>query len=96
MGWKQRFDDPVSLPAGGMLLTLEDAAGYIQRLPKAEQRKLHWQTAISILIGAAEGRDFMMHARIGLLTALYHDAPPPEKLPRRKAAKQYRIIGSTR
>jgi hypothetical protein len=29
-----------------------------------------WQTAISCLIGAAEGRDFLMHARIGMLRAL--------------------------
>jgi hypothetical protein len=29
-----------------------------------------WQTAVHCLIGAAEGRDFMMHARIGMLTEL--------------------------
>jgi hypothetical protein len=28
------------------------------------------ETAISCLIGAAEGRDFLMHARIGMLRAL--------------------------
>jgi hypothetical protein len=39
-------------------------------LPKAEQDLEEWQTAIGCLIGAAEGRDFMMHARIGVLRAL--------------------------
>ena len=33
------------------------------KLPKAEQNLEEWQTAIACLIGAAEGRDFMMHAR---------------------------------
>jgi hypothetical protein len=29
-----------------------------------------WQTAIGCLIGAAEGLDFMMHSRIGVLRGL--------------------------
>jgi hypothetical protein len=29
-----------------------------------------WQTAIACLIGTAEGRDFLVHARIGMLRAL--------------------------
>jgi hypothetical protein len=33
------------------------------KLPRAEQGLEEWQTAIGCLIGAAEGRDFMMHAR---------------------------------
>jgi hypothetical protein len=39
-------------------------------LPKAEQQLEEWQTAIACLIGAVEGRDFVMHARIGVLRAL--------------------------
>ena len=39
--------------------------GLHQRLPKAEQKVEQWQTAIHCLIGVAEGRNFMMHARIG-------------------------------
>jgi hypothetical protein len=49
---------------------LQDAANYIMKLPKAEQNLEEWQTAIGCLIGAAEGRDFLMHARIGMLRAL--------------------------
>jgi hypothetical protein len=40
------------------------------KLPVTEQDPEEWQTAIGCLIGAAEGRDFMMHARIGVLRAL--------------------------
>jgi hypothetical protein len=40
------------------------------KLPKAEQNLEQWQTAIGCLIGAAEGGDFVMHARIGVLRAL--------------------------
>jgi hypothetical protein len=51
-------------------VTLRDAADDIMKLPKAEQMLEEWQAAIGCLIGAAEGRDFMMHARIGVLRAL--------------------------
>jgi hypothetical protein len=45
-------------------------ADFIMKLPKAEQDLEEWQTATGCLIGAAEGRDFVMHARIGVLRAL--------------------------
>ena len=69
-GWSRRFDDPIPLPSGRQLVTLKDAADYIMKLPKAEQNHERWQTAIHRLIGVAEGRDFMMHAQIGMLRAL--------------------------
>jgi hypothetical protein len=50
--------------AGRQLVRLQDAAGFIMKLPKAEQNLEEWQTATGCLIGAAEGRDFLMHARI--------------------------------
>jgi hypothetical protein len=68
--WSRPFEDPITLPDGGQLVTLKDAADYIMKLPKAEQNLDEWQTAIGCLIGAAEGRDFMMHSRIGVLRAL--------------------------
>jgi hypothetical protein len=40
------------------------------KLPKAEQNHAEWQIAIACLIGAAEGRDFLVHARIGVVLAL--------------------------
>jgi hypothetical protein len=70
LGWSRQFDDPISLPNGRQLVTLKDAADYVMKLPKAEQNLEEWQTATGCLIGAAEGRDFLMHARIGVLRAL--------------------------
>jgi hypothetical protein len=72
-GWQRPFDDPIPLPRGRQLVTLQDAADYILKLPKAEQQEDTWQTAVACLTGAAEGRDFMMHARIGVLRALNRD-----------------------
>jgi hypothetical protein len=57
-------------PRGREQVTLQDAANYIMKLPKAEQKLDEWQTAVACLIGAAEGRDFLMHARVGMLRAL--------------------------
>jgi hypothetical protein len=51
-----------------------------------------WQIAIATLIGAAEGPDFLMHARMGLLRALNHGKPVPAITPRGKPAKAYRIV----
>jgi hypothetical protein len=51
-------------------VTLRDAGDYITSLPKTEQDREEWQTAIGRLIDAAEGRDFPTHARIGMLRAL--------------------------
>jgi hypothetical protein len=73
-GWSRPFDDPIPVPDGRQLLTLKDAADYVMKLPKAEQDLEEWQTAIHCLIGAAEHRDFLMHARIGMLRALNRNA----------------------
>jgi hypothetical protein len=67
--WSREFDEPIPLPSG-QLITLKDAAEYVWELPKAEQNLEEWQTAIGCPIGAAEGRDFVMHSRIGVLRAL--------------------------
>jgi hypothetical protein len=55
MPWSRAFDDPIPLPRGRQLVTLEDAATYIMKLPKAEQDLPEWQAA-ACLIGTAEGR----------------------------------------
>jgi hypothetical protein len=68
-GWSHALDDPIPLPRGRKLVTLEDAAGYIMKLPKAEQNLGEWQAATEALIMAAEDRP-LMHARIGMLRAL--------------------------
>jgi hypothetical protein len=90
--WSRPFDDPIPVTGGRQLVTLQDAADYIMALKKAEQNHERWQTAIACLIGAAEGRDFIMHARIGMLRALNHEKPKPAAAPRRKATKAYKIV----
>ena len=79
---------------GRQIVTLKDAANYIMKLPKAEQNLEEWQTAIACLIGAADVRDFIMHAHIGMLRALNRDVErefnPSRKDPhwgRRKLAR---------
>jgi hypothetical protein len=73
-GWSRPFDDAIMLPDGRKMLTLKDAPEYIQKLPEAEQQLEEWQTAVGCLIAAAEGRDFVMHVRIGVLRALNRNA----------------------
>jgi len=68
-GWSRPFEDPIVLPDGRKLLTLKNAADYIMKLPKAEQKQEKWQT-VEVLIMAAEGRGPLMHARIGVMRAL--------------------------
>jgi len=69
-GWKRPFADPIPLPGGRQLVTLEDAAGYIMKLPKAEQNLGEWQAAIECLILVAEKNGPTMMARIGVMRAL--------------------------
>ena len=69
-GWGRPFEDPILPPDGRKLITLKHAADYIMKLPKAEQKHEKWQTAVEVLIIAAEGRGPLMHARIGSLQAL--------------------------
>ena len=71
--WTRPFEDPIVLPDGRKLLTLKNAADYIMKLPKAEQKQEKWQTAVKVLIMAAKGRGPTMHARIGVLQALNRD-----------------------
>jgi hypothetical protein len=68
-GWKRPFDDPIPLPRGRQLVTLQDAAAYIMKLPKADRDLPEWQAAGEALIMAAEGRGPLMHARIGVMRA---------------------------
>ena len=72
-GWRRRFEDPIPLPRGRQLVTLQDAADYILKLPKAEQNLKEWQAATEALIMAAENRGPLLHARVGMLRALNRD-----------------------
>ena len=71
-GWKLRFGEPIALQDGRKLVTLRQAADYITNLPKAEHGATEWQTAIDMLMKAADfGESYLMFARIGMLQALH-------------------------
>src|SRR5467141_4287239 len=68
--WSRAFDDPIPLPRGRQLVTLKDAAEYVQKLPKAEQDHEEWQAAVEALLLVVELNGPTMMARIGMLRAL--------------------------
>ena len=51
------------------MIKLRDAGHHVTSLPKAEQ-DLNVAAVDRSLMGAADGRDFVMHSRIGVLHAL--------------------------
>jgi hypothetical protein len=61
---------PFPLPRGRHLVTLKDAAEYIQKLPKAEQLVDEWQAAVEALLLVVELSGPTMMARIGVMRAL--------------------------
>jgi hypothetical protein len=69
-GWKRRFDDPIPLPRGRQLVTLKDAAKYIQKLAAAEQQIAEWQAAVEAMLRVVELNGSTMVARIGVMRAL--------------------------
>lgn len=84
MSWSRRFLEPIPLPSGELLRTLADARAYIIALPKSVSALAPWQAAISALLVVAEHKGPTDFARIGMMRALYPDAP---LRPRRKARK---------
>ena len=71
MPWSAPFDEPIRLRGGRQLATLQQAADYIMKLPKAVQQQECWQIAVENLINAAEvGGGWLMFARIAVMRAL--------------------------
>jgi hypothetical protein len=68
-GWKRPLDDPIPLPRGRQLVTLEDAVKYIQKLPKAEQHLAEWQAAVEAMLLVVDHNGPTMMARIGVMRA---------------------------
>jgi hypothetical protein len=72
-GWQRAFDDPIPLPRGRQLVTLQDAGTYITKLPKAEHTAPEWQDAMQALILVATRGGPTMLARIGVMRALHRN-----------------------
>jgi hypothetical protein len=66
-GWRRRFDDPIQLPRGQNLVTLEDAGKYITQLPSPSMRGGVASGAL-ILVATLGGPT--MFARIGVMRSL--------------------------
>jgi hypothetical protein len=49
-GWKHPFDDPIPLPRGLQLVTLQGAGDYITKLPTAVHEAAEWQAAMEALM----------------------------------------------
>jgi hypothetical protein len=74
MPWSTPFDDPIRLLGGRRLVTLQQAADYIMKMPEDIQQQERWQIAVENLINAAEtGGGWLMFARIGVMRALNGD-----------------------
>jgi hypothetical protein len=63
-GWNRPFDDPIPLPRGRQLVTLQDAGTYITKLPEPEHAAAAWQAAMEALILVATLGGPTMFARI--------------------------------
>jgi hypothetical protein len=78
MPWSTPFDEPIALRGERKLVTLQQAADYIIKLPDARQKQPHWQLAVENLINAAEtGGGWLMFAQIAMLRALNRDSKEP-------------------
>jgi hypothetical protein len=62
VGWKRSFDEPIELPNGRQLVTLEDTRNYITKLPKAGHEAPDWQDAMQALMLVARGGPPMLPA----------------------------------
>jgi hypothetical protein len=86
VSWSTRFSDPIALPAGGHLKTLQDAGAYITKLPKTTQATKEWQNAAHALIQAADHGGPIDFARLGMMqapwpkgTPVYHSVDKDQK-----------------
>jgi hypothetical protein len=69
-GWSRKFEDPILLPDGRQLFTLQDAGTYITKLREAEYIQPEWQAAMEALILNATIGGHTLLARVGVLRAL--------------------------
>jgi hypothetical protein len=74
VSWSKRFPEPIELPDGRRIETLSDARAHILELPETEQSTTKWQTAVGVLLKAADppgNGPWIDFARICMMQALY-------------------------
>jgi len=52
----------------------------------------HWQTAGRAVLAAAQGKEPIMFAEIGMRKAIAYGKQPPKQAPRKKRAKKYQTV----
>lgn len=67
--WERKFEDPIPLPDGRLLVTLRDAADYITALPEEDSKLAQWQVASEALMLVSRSGPTML-ARIAFMKAL--------------------------
>jgi hypothetical protein len=65
-GWKRPFEEPIPLPQGRQLITLEDAGNYIVAPPKKQADAVEWQAAMECLILVAEKNGYCSRPQVAL------------------------------
>lgn len=75
MTWTNPFPEPIPLPGGKHLRTLKDAGRFIEKLPENEVAKPAWQTALHVVLQAADHGGPIDFARLGMMRALYPQEP---------------------
>ena len=73
-GWQRKFEDPITLGDGRLLVTLMDAGEYIRGLPKKETDLPDWQVAMPALLLVSRSGPTML-ARIAVMRALNRHVP---------------------
>ncbi len=77
MAWSTALKEPVLLPDGRQLRTLDDVRAYVLKLPDEEQTEFEWHTVAGNLVQAAEhGGLWLEFVRISFLQALLRDEEP--------------------
>jgi hypothetical protein len=72
MSWLRRFDEPIELPDGRKLLTLNEAIAFLAKeIPKSEHTLPKVQAAARMLMEAAENNGPIIFARMGVLQAVH-------------------------
>jgi hypothetical protein len=73
-GWKRKFDEPIELPDGTKLATLQQAVTYLAKtVPKAERKHPKVEIAADHLTRAAEQNYSMVFARMATLRAIHRN-----------------------
>lgn len=87
--WNQRFDDTIETPEGHKIKTLDDARRYLITfaVQRQAEKKEMLTLALRTVLGAANGTDLMMHARIAVGRWVHRDAPAKEFDPDLKLPK---------